>query len=254
MNPIEQPVVVFQAFGSGRPDAMLRFAQFHQQIAHTLQISDDRIYCVFTSPRVRPNPDWHTHWFTDPAKALSQAARQTNGPIIGIPLTATPTGRTIDWPIDQPHRLRCGRPLFANRQDTEQLYNRLRADFIDQALNLIIFHGSHRFNAHRQTVRQLQQRCDDQPTGHAAVACIEGPPTLDAILQTRHQADQPVHLIPMLFTAGYHVHHDLNGDGSLSWRQQLGQASVTIAPTLLEQQWFLQLTAERITELMSCND
>lgn len=114
-------------------------------------------------------------------------------------------------------------PLLANEADRQAVAQTVCSAYSDIAeTEVVLLMGHGVAGSSNKMYRQMQDALSAVGTPRVLLALVEGSPGFDAAL-ARVEELRPtcVHLAPFMMVAGGHVHADLVGDGSHSWKSQL---------------------------------
>lgn len=248
---LTEPAIVLAAFGTTVPNARRVYDRFESLVRRRFPAHSIR--WTFTSQTVRKRLTEDGLEILDPAKTLEQIAREGHTAVVLQSLHITPGEEftQLQSLTQEGLAIHFGKPLMYNACAIDRVLQLLNAEVRNTSKTVLVAHGNG-----RTTFDSWYQLLMDRVRvvlPEAVLASLEGfpgPTPLQSIKQQLSARDV-VDFIPLLLVAGDHVLNDIMGEGSDSWKNQLGASQVTCAPPFGDRLEILEIFLEHLIDAVS---
>ena len=234
----EKPIIVLAAFGTS-PKGMVVYKLFEKELRQHLP--GHKIYWALTSDKIRKRVNAYYAQKGIPKRiyslreVLAKLEAEGHRQIIVQPLLLLP-GSEYQKILNicrnfSNLEIQVGKPLFYYWENVFEVLEIISKHFYtpEEGFNLVVGHGVNAASSSANNISMALQWELEQRYKNVRLATLEGVPSTEVGLKRAIEyPKKKVRLIPLLYSAGYHVTHDLMGKNSSgeekSWREILEKA------------------------------
>ncbi len=228
---MSNPVIVLMGFGASSPEARKVYTHIEERVRQHKQ--DHEVLWAFTSRCIAMK--LHAQGVSLPTleETIAELARRGAPPAVFQPLLTVPGQEYAKLAQLAGNGFRIGRPLLDDARSVDEVIGALQPEFRKDSVNVLVCHGNKRYEEYNCRLLDLARAVEERHA-NVAVSSVEGSPGDAPLERVRKmaQAAGSVHFVPLMVVSGEHITNDVMGDHPESWKNRIGAARVSCAPSL----------------------
>ncbi len=225
---MNNPVTVLVGFGASSPEARAVYSHIEEAVRR--HRPDHEVRWAYTSGRIAAKLRELGVTLPTVEETIAGLAHRS---AVFQPLLTVPGQEYAKLSQLAGNGFRIGRPLLDDAHSIDEVIAAIESAFLKGSVNVLVCHGNRRHAEYNS--RLLALACAvERRHANVVVASVEGSPGLAPLERAREMARAAgsVHFVPFMLAAGEHIVNDVMGGHAESWKNRIGAAHVSCAPSL----------------------
>lgn len=226
------PVIVLVGFGASSAEARLVYAHIEEKVRRSK--SDHEIVWAFTSRKIAAKLRERGVALPTLEDTLAGLVRRGAPAAVFLPLLTVPGQEyTRLVQLADSASSRIGSPLLYDAASIGEVMDALEPSLRPDSVNVLVCHGNRRREEYNSRLLELALAVESRHA-NVVVASVEGSPGQAPLERAGKMARSTgsVHFVPLMLVSGEHIGNDVMGDHPESWKNRVGAARTSCAPSL----------------------